>query len=42
MAVECGFDIFPRLDPETVDRENYSNFVTEIIYRYQNKQHRMQ
>jgi hypothetical protein len=42
MAVECGFDIFPRLDPETVDRENHSNFVTEIIYKYQNKQHRMQ
>lgn len=41
MAVERGFDIFPRLNPDTVDREKYSNFVTEIVETYEGQQQRL-
>ena len=32
----AGFDITPRLDPHTEDKQNYKNFLQEVVsvYRY--------
>lgn len=34
MGYDCGFDIYPRLEANTSNKESYGRFVEEIILKY--------
>ena len=35
MGFDCGFDIYPRLEPTAANRQTYRRFLDEIVHVYQ-------
>ncbi|OMP84315.1 hypothetical protein BK809_0000322 [Diplodia seriata] len=37
MGFDCGFDIYPRLDPTPSNKEKYAHFINEVLRTYEDE-----